>query len=376
MIKKSYITSLPTLLLLLFSLLSLPSQAAETTAIDTLRSFYKLINDQDCAAAIELRPNYTFTRCKKISNTHIHTLKEEINDNKNAVLLLELDSTAKKKKNYFFGYVRLRKKNDKWVIIGPYKSREDYWLDEYISNHIPEGITDTSKKVIEEHNITIKAAPKKTIDKAIQKNDELNSQVVAPGDSIDADDFTERKQKDLQDSAQSKAGKDTLTTNNDSNPELEKFLRGDYAIEGNYTALLNQLRKYFFQQAAANIILIDKSRQTLYVYDNNNLLLGFYPILSSDNSGFPSGFYSINNKPASESASNTLQQTNTAVSLKRVFKKNKPNQGEPQQNEENKLYFIRDLFDGDSKNSIQLSPIDISKLQTFVSSSTAVYSGQ
>ena len=356
------------------TLLSLPtSSLADDTPSDTIKSFYNLINQQDCATAIKLRPNYSIERCKKISNTYIHTLKEEVSDNKNAVLLLELDSKVNKKKNYFFGYVRLSNKNGKWVIVGPYKNREDYWLDEYVKEYIPEGIKDASKEVIEEHKINVKDEPKKNKQTDIETDDEIN--IVAPGDSIDADEFAEKQtSKKLKTAIQAETAEATISS---KNPEQEKFLLGGHAIEGNYTSLLNQLRKHFPQQASGNIILMDKSRRTLYVYGSNNLLLGFYPILSSANSAFPSGLYSINADQGSKSASNNaISQASTAVSLKRVFEPSSKNNVEPKQKEENKLYYIRDLFDADSTNSIQLSPIDINKLQELISSSTVAYSGQ
>jgi hypothetical protein len=42
----------------------------------------------------------------------------------------------------------------------------------------------------------------------------------------------------------------------------------------------------------------------------------------------------------------------------------------------NSLYYIRDLFDTDIKNSLQLSPIDNKRLQQLISFSAIVYIGQ
>ena len=362
--------------LLFYSLLAFFSLScfAIDAPSESIKTFYQYIAAQQCEEAVKLRPNYSIQRCKKITKVHIHKVTTEISDNNNAVLLLELDSFFDNKKSYFFGYVRLTKQKGQWLIVGPFKSRDDYWLDAYVKHYIPGKFKGLSKTV--------------TV---------LNEKKTAPpGDSIDADEFAQQNVKKipykpvLTNTTISKSIKDTVantagnaagnTTANNRAPltkDAEKFLLGDYAIEGNYASLLKKIRKHFPTKATAAILLIDKSRRTIYAYNGQNLLLGSFPILSSDSSSFPSGLYSISSAKAVASITDAsitgvsiagiAQQVNHPIALKRISTTNMEN---------NPLYYIRDLLDTDKNNSLLLSPLDTNKLQQFISSSAITYMGQ
>lgn len=370
------ISMIQTLLLyILLSPFSAISIAADAPS-ETVKTFYQLIAKQQCEAAIKLRPDYSLQRCKKITKTHIHKVTTELSDNKNAVLLLELDSFYNKKKSYFFGYVRLAKKNNQWLIIGPFKSREDYWLDEYVKTYIPgefQGLSEAERK----KKFTPPPPPNISSQSTSKKERIENENIIPPGDSIDADEFipqsenkTDIKQK------QSNINQKTVITKKEKNPitpDAQKLISGTDAIAGNYTALLIKIRKNFPTNKMDNILLIDKSRRTIYTYNNKNLLLAFFPILSSDNSHFPSGMYRINSNNPRQSIKSVIPETNQPIMLEKLPKidsKNHPSIAKKQH------YYIRDLFDADKTNSLQLSPIDLNKLHSFVSFSTMAYSGQ
>ena len=378
----------------LLTLLSLPS-FAENTPSNAIKLFYQLVSKQQCIEAIKIRPDYTLERCKKITKAHIHKVTTELSDNKNAVVLLELDSFVNKKKNYFFGYVKLTKKKGKWLIIGPFRNREDYWLDEYVNAYIPEGIKGLSveekqrkltpppvekfesKRVptpIEEK--TAKQQPNTAAKTSIEKNTvkvDIKKEAEKsppPGDSIDADEFTEPTIKLHQTHTKKTTSPNTIIQKS-TTPEADKFIFGEHAIEGNYTSLLRKIRKNFPKEAISNILLIDQSRNTIYVYNNVDLLLAFFPILSSDNSNFPSGLYRLNSDNSLES---THQETQTII-LDRI-QKIIPSELGVHSKQRKEQYYIRNLFDTDKSRSLQLSPIDNNKLQQLILPSTIAYKGQ
>ena len=372
------------------------SNTSDDTPINTLKSFYQLISQHKCKEAIKLRPDYALERCEKITKTHIHKLSTELSDNKNAVLLLELDSFVNNKKNYFFGYVKLTKKQGKWLIVGPFKNREDYWLDEYVTAYIPEGIKGLSAKEkekkfapppIKKYNPEQTPAPikeeqhKQTITptkvpshKAAKKDQQTPP---PPGDSIDADEF-EDSDKQSPVSIKKQALKTEIKE--PTNPEADKFLSGSQAIEGNYTSLLRKIRKNFPLRATSNILLIDQSRNTIYLYNNADMLLAFFPILSSDNSNFPSGLYTLALDNSLESEGSIIKKENQAIILNKIQKTPISDTGEARtknkQNSRANQYYIRDLFDTDKGRSLQLSPIDNNKLQKLILPSTIAYKGQ
>jgi hypothetical protein len=356
---RHYQLTLPIFLLSIFFSLAPSICISADAPNEALRSFYQHINKQQCDAAILLRPDYSIERCQKISNTYIHKATTELSDNKNAVLLLELDSFYNKKKSYFFGYVRMAKKKEQWQIIGPFKSREDYWLDEYVETYIPGAFKDLPE-ALKKKKFIPPPAPNSLSIKELS-TDPIKKNSITPGDSIDADEFSQVPTNTTKDKPANALSKTTPITT-----EAEKLLSGHYIIEGNYTSLLLTIRKHFPLSAKKNIILIDKSRNTLYLYNTKNLLLAFFPILSSDISSFPSGLYKTNSSKIVTSE-NTTQQANQAIILERKQTADTAN---------TPLYYIRDLFDTDIKNSIQLSPIDNSKLQRLIASSAITYIGQ
>lgn len=371
------------LLYIFLSLFSISSFSADDPS-EAIKTFYQLIATQQCDEAIKLRPNYALSRCKKISKVHIHKVTTELSDNKNAVLLLELDSFYKKKKSYFFGYVRVAKKKGQWLILGPFKSREDYWLDEYVKTYIPgkfKGLSEAEK----EAKFIPPPAPNSAI-QASKKGLREDEKGMPPGDSIDADEFIQQQPQQESNKPIRKQSsshqKSTITkpTNEpisaEITPEAKKLLSGSYAVAGNYTGLLIKIRKNFHTNTMGNIVLIDKSRRTIYIYNSANLLLAFFPILSSENSHFPSGLYRIN---ASQSAKLTVAselQANQPIILRKIQKLATSTNSQSKQIEKKQYYYIRDLFDADKNNSLQLSPIDIKKLQQVVAMSAIVYSGQ
>ena len=353
--------------LLLYVLLFISPSIAADAPSDALKAFYQHVIKQECEDAVKLRPDYSIQRCEKISKVHIHKVTTELSDANNAVLLLELDSFYNNKKSYFFGYVRMTKKKGKWLVIGPFKSKEDYWLDEYVKSYIPDefkGLPESVKK----KKFTPPPIPKLSAKKAPQEEDIIaDEKTVAPGDSIDADEFIPQDNDKKGNNDIKPATKKNKSATTSTTPEADKFLAGDYAVQGNYTSLLTNIRKHFPANTNATILLIDKSRSTIYLYNAQNLLLAFFPILSSDNSSFLSGLYRVNPDMPIKSTTNTALKANQPIILKRILK---------QKTEDNPLFYIRDLFDKDTKNSLQLSPIDNNKLQQLISSSAISYIGQ
>jgi hypothetical protein len=283
-------------------------------------------------------------------------------------LLLELDSFYNKKKSYFFGYVRMSKKKGKWLVIGPFKSKEDYWLDEYVKRYIPgefKGLSESLKK----KKFTPPPIQKLSSKKAPQEEDIIATEKTAPpGDSIDADEFiVQQANKKKSNPVKPISAKSKAVVTPPTNPEANKFLAGDYSVQGNYTSLLTKIRKHFPNNASTSILLIDKSRRTLYLYNEQNLLLAFFPILSSDNSSFLSGLYRVNPDKPVKSAKDTSQQRSQPILLQRMLRQN---------SKDNPLFYIRDLLDTDTKNSLQLSPIDNKKLQLLLLNPSIAYIGQ
>ena len=345
-----------------------PSIAADAPS-DALKTFYQHVAKQECVDALILRPDYSLQRCKKVSKVHIHKVTTELSDEANAVLLLELDSFYNNKKSYFFGYVRMSKKKGKWVVVGPFKSKEDYWLDEYVKSYIPgqfKGLSASVKK----KKFTPPPAPKIASKKAPQEEDIIADEKIAPpGDSIDADEFIpEEANKKESPTAKSPIVKNNPISTTSTNPEVDKFLTGDYAVQGNYTSLLSKIRQYFSANASATILLIDKSRRMIYLYNAQNLLLAFFPILSSDNSSFLSGLYRVNPDKPIKSEKDAALQGGQPILLKRMLRQ--------QDNKNSQPFYIRDLFDTDTKNSLQLSPIDSKKLQKLLLTPSIAYIGQ
>ncbi|MCK5901848.1 MAG: hypothetical protein KAG28_01755 [Cocleimonas sp.] len=373
------------------------ASTATETPDGTLRLFYKLISKNQCAAALRLRPDYSLSRCEKITKTYIHTLKTERSDHNHAVLLLELDAFVGEQKNYFYGYVKLSKKNKQWEITGPFKNKDDYWLDEYINAYVPEGIKGLATIEKEKNNQPpliqivseepIKRLPdeetsqKQPIMPDIKKKSQpiikKIIQPTAPGNSIDADEFKDQPKKTESDIIPTRAIQEPK-----SNPikifntEAKKFLLGQYAIQGNYTSLLKKIRKNLATEAKANILLIDKSSNTLYLYNKTNSLLAVFPILSSDNSNFPSGLYRITIHKPTESDADLTQQINQPILLLKIEVESKRDHNKTKTINNKTHYYIRDLFDVDKTRSLQLSPIDNRKLQQLLSTSAIAYTGE
>ena len=366
-------------LYIFLSLFSASSFSADAPS-EAIKTFYRLIAKQQCHEAIKLRPNYALSRCEKISKVHVHKVTTELSDNKNAVLLLELDSFYNKKKSYFFGYVRLAKKKGQWVILGPFKSREDYWLDEYVKTYIPgkfKELSEAEKKA----KFVPPPAPKSSLP-ASKNGLREDEKGMPPGDSIDADEFIQpQPNKPSRKQNSSHQQSTTIKTSNEPisveiTPEAKKLLSGSYAVAGNYTGLLIKIRKNFPMDSMGNILLIDKSRRTIYIYNGANLLLAFFPILSSENSHFPSGLYRINTNQSAQLTVASELQANQPIILKKIQKSGNSADSQSKQTEKQQYYYIRDLFDADKNNSLQLSPIDTQKLQQIVAASAIVYSGQ
>ncbi|MCK5905163.1 MAG: hypothetical protein KAG86_07750, partial [Gammaproteobacteria bacterium] len=265
-----------------------------------------------------------------------------------------------------------------------FKSREDYWLDEYVKTYIPgkfSGLSEAEKKA----KFVPPPAPNssKQVSKKGLREDEKG---MPPGDSIDADEFIPeqpRQQLNNSKSKQNHSDQQSSTIKPQKKlvtvevaPEAKKLLSGSYAIEGNYTGLLMKIRKNFPTNAMGNILLIDKSRRTIYIYNSANLLLAFFPILSSDYSHFPSGLYRINTNQSAQLTVASELQANQPIILKKIQKSGNSADSQSKQTEKQQYYYIRDLFDADKNNSLQLSPIDTQKLQQIVAASAIVYSGQ
>ena len=276
---------------------------------EAIQQFYENINEQRCEAAISLRPDYTTQRCELISEAAIHDVETVFNNGSDAVTLISIDIYTKDAKSYFSGYVRLEKHTDTWKIVGPYKSESSYTLAEYVNDYLPQ----TNTEVALETPISTKSTP--------------------------------------------------LTPPKEVSMVKQRYLSGAVEISGNYTRILNELREQLPQAASGQIILVDRSRLSLYAYDKSNLLLGFYPLLSSMTGQIPSGVFQVVDFTKTES------NENMPVHLNHL---------QPVDDTANNIadnYYLRDVLDNDTERSLLLSPIDLGKLRTLLSENTVLYFG-
>lgn len=298
-----------------------PSLATSNMAPHTvLQQFYKAVNEKRCESAVLLRKDYTVERCKQITEVIIHEADTVFNNGTDAVILISIDIYTTASKSYFLGYVRLQKHEANWEIMGPYKSQQRYTLDEYVNDYLPE--------VENAQNTLTTELP------AVAEQDPIE-------DSLEA----------------------LSPQHNENDLALEKYLTGTQEIAGNYTALLNELRTKHPTSTQGHVLLIDRSRLSLYLYDKNNLLLAFFPILSLSIEQIPNGLYSLN------TAQQTANNENTPVHLNHLQSLDKS------LNNTDNIYYIRDLLDNDTAQSLLLSPIDLGKLRKLLSHDAIIYLG-
>ena len=283
----------------------------QTTPKAVFQQFYSDINTQRCESARLIRPSYSVERCQQITEVVTHDLETVFNNGANAVMLISMDIYASNAKSYFSGYVRLENSNSEWKIIGPYKSKESYTLAEYVNDYLP--VTENiPADVLEDAPALI--SPPLEVDTAID-------------------------------------------------PIVQKYLSGTQALEGNYNRLLNEMRATLPEVSQGQILLIDRSRLTLYLYDQNNLLLGFYPILTLTIEQVPNGLFQLANIQQTESTENTPVHLNHLQSIDKAMNNTGDN------------YYIRELLDTDTNQSLVLSPIDLSKLQKLLKNGVIAYLG-
>jgi hypothetical protein len=297
------------LLLIPIALFSSPKITPDTT----LKLFYEHINSQQCESAILLRPNYSLERCQKISEVIIHEADTVFNNGSDSVILVSIDIYTANAKSYFSGYVRLQNLQSEWEINGPYKSQQNYTLAEYINDYVPNS---------EQQSNTLEAS---------------SPQELAPVE---------------------------LNIEATIDPAVSKYFLGEQAIAGNYTGLLNNLRSHLEPLVTQQILLIDRSRSSIYLYGQNNLLQGFFPILSSvESAQIPNGVYQINASQVAGDNKNSPVHLNQLHSFSEAEDNIDAN------------YYLRSLLDTDASHSLLLSPIDLGKLSALISEDVITYMG-
>lgn len=305
----------------------IPLGAQDITPDATLKNFYNEINIGNCEGAKSLRPDYGLERCERVSEVVIHEASNAFNNDSDSVLLISIDIYTDNSKSYFSGYVRLKNKNNRWQIIGPYKSQDNYTLAEYIADFVPKAeVTETVE--------TPRASPPENYEAASA----LPVEIRSPAD------MAEEEEKIV-------------------SPEIVQYLSGEKKIEGNYTRLLNDLSRHLPTLAQDQIILVDRSRSSIYIYNKSNLLLGFFPILSAlTTEQLPNGLY----QPSTSEAGN---KKNGSVHLNHLLSISET----PDNSDVN--YYIRDILDSDTAHSLLLSPIDLKKLHQVLSQNVLMYIG-
>ena len=300
----------------LFAMLLMPLSAFSSPEA-ALQQFYKDINAKRCKEAIKLRDNYNIERCQQISEVVVHDTDTVFNNGEDSVISLSIDTYTSNAKQYFSGYVRLQAIDEHWRIIGPYKNKERYALGEYINDYLP------ADSHIDRHAET--APEQRLIEDALHVPETPDTERPAP----------------------------TI--------EQLKYLSGKQEISGNYAHLLKDLRQQFPAIMQDQILLVDRSRNSLYLYDSSNLLLSFFPLLSLASKQVPNGLFTTGN---TEQAPNN-ENTTIHLELLQPFSDETHNA--------TRRYYIRDLLDRDQKNSLLLSPIDLAKLNNLLSGSVTIY---
>ena len=341
----------------------------------TVEKFYESISDQQCEEAIRIRLGYTLENCEKIDRLYLHQAEISASNEENAIAFIEIDTESKKKNHYFKGYTRLQKIRKKWYIVGPYKNLYNYSLDEYIQEFIPADVnlTKTIRNKSEKTHQKI-VTNKTNITEKIHKKDKRVTSLrsLPPGDAIDVAPKVSVMQSSGSPKIKGNRSSEVRATEkvkraghlSEANLELDNYLKGRLHIEGNFTILLKNIRDLFPGPSTA-VILVDQSQGLLYLYSEDNELLGLFPVLTSPITNFPKGLYKIHEE---EVRKNEDQPENTASMLMEKMVLSDTGKilikGE---------FFLRSYFDSDQRNSLALSPFDNNRLHGLVGGEVLVY---
>lgn len=82
---------------------------------DIVKDFYDAINQKDCQLALELRPNFSQERCKKIAKAAVQYLETIESDEQNAVVAAKIALTSADKEQLFDGFIHL-KMDKQWQL--------------------------------------------------------------------------------------------------------------------------------------------------------------------------------------------------------------------------------------------------------------------
>lgn len=364
-------------LAILFLLGLNPSYALSAEA--TVKKFYDYVESKRCFDAVKLRPDYSLDSCENIDKIYVHKVKLAAEDQHYAVVLVELDIEMNGKNTYFNGHTLVKKNNKKWHIVGPYKSKTTFDVDEYIAEYIPQGLHAKG-----EHKQVSSAPAKKTPDlrelppgDAIDESPNVRTRTsiasasvntpVATTDPLSAQPVGQEEQH-LPQKLQQLTLKGAKPLQH--NKAMGGYFLGNIAIQGNFIGLVDNLRD-LFPELAQHVILVDKSQSILYFYKEKNALAGFFPILTVAISDFPSGLYQIaeGNKNTDESSKPLSEQevSQGAIRMEKL------ELSKEQQILVSDYYYLRNYFDKNQKQSLSLSPIDNSKLQQLIQTKTLVY---
>ena len=358
----------------------LPSYAL--SAKETVKKFYDNVSSKRCFDAVKLRPNYSLDSCENIDKIYLHQIKIGAEGQYSAVVLVELDVEMDGKNTHFLGHTLVRKSNNKWFIAGPYKSLHTFSLDEYIAEFIPQGLhadgeakkpTVVTKKTVSTHVLPPgDAVDASSIATTTSKIKNQSTRIDAPIEPLDFATDEQKEQLALPKKLQKLTRTGIKPLQN--NKEMDSYFLGSIAIQGNFVGLLDNIHA-LFPNFSQQVILIDKSQSILYLYKENNVLAGFFPILTSSVAEFPSGLYQIGEQESEDVEDNKKvakglpeQATNeSSITMKKL------ELGDDQQVLISGYYYLRNYFDKNQKQSLSLSPIDNNKLQQLILGEALVY---
>ncbi len=105
--------------------------------------FYQALAEKNCAKAIQLRPGYTEKRCLKLQNVDVKNIIKLRETTHISVVYLDISYQQDGKEKSFFGYVKLEKINEQWLIVNDsYAQKLD--LKQYLKKHkIPAAVIPT-----------------------------------------------------------------------------------------------------------------------------------------------------------------------------------------------------------------------------------------
>jgi peptidoglycan-N-acetylglucosamine deacetylase len=110
--------------------------ATTSDPAQAVRDYYAAVAKHDCAAAIKLRPDYTYDRCRETAQVSLTSAETKYNQDAAAVVYLEVSYQLSGKPKQFKGYVKLTQAGGSWIIAGPFEEEKKGGLDAYLNNHV------------------------------------------------------------------------------------------------------------------------------------------------------------------------------------------------------------------------------------------------